>query len=115
MIMRSKSKLILVLFVATASCATSVRYTPAAHTSRATASGGVVVGSVDTQPDSIYVDSRLTPELVAEMNRVAENAGCDELVMDGSTPAPQARYGGHAFTTVSYHASCVVHREVHTR
>ena len=107
--MRSMSKATLVLVLAAASCATSVSYTPAARRARATSSGGVIIGTVDTQPDTIYVETKLTKELVTEMHRVATLAGCDELVMDGTTPAPRARYGGRAFTTVSYHASCVVH------
>lgn len=113
--MQSMWKAPLVLLVVTASCATSVSYTPAAHPPRAAAAGGVVIGTVDTQPDTIYVETKLTPELVAEMHRVGERAGCDELVMSGTTPAPEARYGGRAFTTVSYHASCIAHPEAHAR
>ncbi len=111
-------------FLLIASCGTSVVYTPARRTARvepprpsgdvtvydksAPARPAVVIGTVATQPDSIYVDTRMTPELVAEMRKVAARAGCNAIVLDGATPAPEARYGGRAFATVSYRASCLV-------
>ena len=119
------------LLVTVASCGTTVVYTPAA---RATALSethaparvdvydksaptrpSVVIGTLATEPDTIYVDTQLTGELVAEMQRVAARAGCNALVMDGSTPAPDARFGGRAFATVSYHASCLVYTDAKVR
>lgn len=118
-----KSAVCSALLVTVAGCGTTVVYTPVARRGggetartaarvevydKAPARPAVVIGTLATQPDTIYVDTQLTGALVAEMQRVAASAGCNALVMEGSTPAPDARLGGRAFTTVSYHASCVV-------
>ena len=119
------------LFVTAAACGTTVVYTPAArHAAAAPARApervevydkgaptrpSVVVGELATQPDSIYVDTHLDGALVDEMRRVAGRAGCNAIVLDGSTPAPDARLGGRAFATVSYHASCLVFTDAKRR
>ena len=122
----------LVLLVTVASCGTTVLYTPsrrraaAAEPARSPARvevydqgaptrPAIVIGTLATQPDSIYVDTHLDGALVDEMRRVAARNGCNAIVMDGATPAPDARLGGRAFATVSYHASCLVFTDAKPR
>lgn len=105
-------------------CGTSVRYSslqapPHTLVSRPPATvevceneptrGYVTVGIIETQPDSMYAETRMSPELVEEMRRRAARAGCDALVMQGSAPAPASTLGGRAVASVSYRAACVVY------
>jgi hypothetical protein len=68
----------------------------------------VVVGTIETQPESAYADTRLTPKLVAAMRGEAARAGCDALLMQGNTPVPADTLGARAVASTSYRAACLV-------
>jgi hypothetical protein len=117
------SRLALAWMLFAAACGTSVVYTqlqspPHALTRRAPSTvevcqteptrAYVTVGIVETQPDSVYAETHMTPELVEKMRREAARVGCDALVLQGSTPAPAATLGGRAVASVSYRGACAV-------
>jgi len=68
----------------------------------------VTVGIIETQPDSEYTETHLTPQLVDEMRRQAARGGCDALLMQGASPAPPSTFGGRAVASVSYRGACAV-------
>ena len=110
--------------VSLSACGTTVSYAPVAHSPRHLASRApstveifegepptrpyVVVGTIATAPDSMYADTEMSPKLLDEMRKKAAHVGCDGLVMQGSSPAPVATFGGRAIASVSYRASCIV-------
>jgi hypothetical protein len=110
-------------------CGTSVFYTPLVSSPHALVSREprtvevcqneptrpyVTVGIVATQPDSMYGETRMTPQLVDEMRRQAARAGCDALVLEGSSPAPPSTLGGRAVAAVSYRGACAVYTSAAT-
>jgi hypothetical protein len=119
--MMSRPTLALVLF--TSACGTSVVYTQLASPPHALARRDpstvevcqseparpyVTVGIVETQPDSVYAETQMSPELVEKMRREAARVGCDALILHGSSPAPPSTLGGRAVASVSYRGACAV-------